>query len=98
MISVYVVAIEKDAVYAPETMKFFGGGEAGKEACRAIAALANIGQIDSTITNFLEPLQVIEHHEEHLKVYLQLTLTGIAVVVASGGQRESDPLLAQPQY
>jgi DNA polymerase-1 len=39
-------------------MKHFGGGEAGKEACRAIGALANIGQIDSTITNFLEPLQV----------------------------------------
>lgn len=38
--------------------EFFGGGEAGKEACRAIGALAAVGQIDATITNFLLPLQV----------------------------------------
>ena len=39
--------------------EFFGGGEAGQRACRAIGALALVGQIDATITNFLVPLQVI---------------------------------------
>lgn len=38
--------------------EFFGGGEAGQRACRAIGALAAVGQIDATITNFLVPLQV----------------------------------------
>lgn len=37
---------------------FFGGGEAGMRACRAIGALAAVGQIDTTITTFLVPLQV----------------------------------------
>jgi DNA polymerase-1 len=37
---------------------FFGGGEAGQRACRAIGALAMVGQIDTTINNFLVPLQV----------------------------------------
>ena len=37
----------------------FGGGEEGKRACRAIGALAAVGQVDTTIGNFLVPLQVI---------------------------------------
>jgi DNA polymerase-1 len=41
--------------------EFFGGGEEGKRACRAIGALAAVGQIDATITNFLVPLQVSEY-------------------------------------
>lgn len=50
--------VEKDAVWGT-AYKFFGEGEKGKEACRAIGALAAIGQIDATITNFLVPLQVL---------------------------------------
>jgi hypothetical protein len=36
----------------------FGGGEKGERACRALGALAAVGQIDTTIANFLVPLQV----------------------------------------
>lgn len=43
-------------------MKAFGsdekGRKAGEIACRAIGALAAVGQIDTMITNFLVPLQV----------------------------------------
>jgi hypothetical protein len=49
--------IEKDIVWG-DAYQQLGGGEAGAEACRAIGALALIGQIDATITNFLVPLQV----------------------------------------
>jgi hypothetical protein len=46
-------------------MRAFGSDEAGKRAgeaaCRAIGALANVGQIDTMITNFLVPLQVTPH-------------------------------------
>lgn len=36
----------------------FGGGEEGKEACIAIAALCEICSIDSLLSNFIRPLQV----------------------------------------
>ena len=41
---------------------FFGGGENGKKACQAIGALAGIGQVDTTISNFLVPLQVLTNY------------------------------------
>lgn len=37
----------------------FGGGQAGIEACHAIAALCEVCSIDSLISNFILPLQVI---------------------------------------
>lgn len=37
----------------------FGGGQEGKEACHAIAALCEVCSIDSLISNFILPLQVI---------------------------------------
>ena len=49
--------IGADAAYG-SAYEILGSGEAGRAGCQAIGALANIGQIDSTITNFLEPLQV----------------------------------------
>ncbi len=54
--------IAKDAVWG-SLMKAFGsdpeGRRAGEAACRAIGALATVGQIDTMITNFLVPLQVL---------------------------------------
>lgn len=37
----------------------FGGGSEGHEACHAIAALCEVCSIDSLISNFILPLQVI---------------------------------------
>ncbi|XP_024528617.1 DNA polymerase I A, chloroplastic/mitochondrial [Selaginella moellendorffii] len=35
----------------------FGGGEEGKKACMAIAALCELSSIDTLISNFIQPLQ-----------------------------------------
>lgn len=55
---------------------FFGGGEEGRVACQAICALANIGQIDATITNFLIPLQVLLQYSiwTYIKHYFYLMI------------------------
>jgi hypothetical protein len=50
--------IEKDAKWGT-AYDFFGRGESGAAACKAIGALAVAGQLESTITNFLVPLQVV---------------------------------------
>lgn len=56
---------------------FFGGGEAGKRACRAIGALAAVGQIDATINNFLVPLQALVDANQRIHCSLNLnTETG----------------------
>ena len=47
---------EKDIVWG-DAYNQMGGGDEGREACKAIGALAAIGQIDATINNFLLPLQ-----------------------------------------
>ena len=57
--------LEKDIVWG-EAFNQVGGGEEGKAACKAIGALAAIGQIDATINNFLLPLQAKANHKMHL--------------------------------
>jgi DNA polymerase-1 len=39
----------------------FNGGQEGKEACKAIAALCEISAIDTLISSFIQPLQVSAH-------------------------------------
>lgn len=38
----------------------FKGGQEGKEACKAIAALCEVSAIDTLISGFIQPLQVSE--------------------------------------
>lgn len=54
-ISVYDV---EDTTSYGTAYKAFGGGNEGKEACYAIAALIEICSIDSMLSNFILPLQV----------------------------------------
>lgn len=49
---------DKEAAYGT-AYAAFGGGQKGKEACHAIAALCEVCSIDSLISNFILPLQVI---------------------------------------
>ena len=66
----------KDAVWGT-AYHYFGGGEKGEEACRAIGALAAIGQIDATIQNFLLPLQSLVDSNSRIHCSLNLnTETG----------------------
>lgn len=87
---------EKDAVYG-EAFKFFGGGESGKEACRAIGALANIGQIDATITNFLVPLQALP--DKYGRIHCSLNLnTETGRLSARRPNLQNQPALEKDQY
>lgn len=88
---------EKDAVYAQNTLRFFGDIEAGKEACRAIGALANIGQIDSTITNFLEPLQRLVDKEGRIHCSLNLN-TETGRLSSRRPNLQNQPALEKDQY
>jgi len=71
-----VLGPEEEAVWG-RVYDHFGGGEQGKAACRAIGALAKIGQIDATITNFLVPLQFLVDKDSRIHCSLNLnTETG----------------------
>merc|ERR1711871_1548229 len=71
-----VLGSEQDAVWGL-AYDYFGGGDKGKEACQAIGALAQIGQIDATITNFLVPLQTLADVDRRIHCSLNLnTETG----------------------
>lgn len=51
-------SVESDTSAYGTAYNAFGGGESGKEACHAIAALCEVCSIDSLISNFIVPLQV----------------------------------------
>lgn len=53
--------VEDVSMYG-KAYKAFGGGAAGKDACMAFAALCEVAAINTLISNFIEPLQVILHH------------------------------------
>ena len=84
--------------------EFFGGGEEGRKACRAIGALAAVGQIDATITNFLVPLQVREWCDDTIQgvtrnqyIYHSI-FTATTSITGAGGQAQPHPLLAEPEH
>ena len=49
-----------------------GDVEEAKRACRALGALAQVGQVDATITNFLVPLQALV--DENSRIHCSLNL------------------------
>lgn len=51
--------VETDTSAYGTAFAAFGGGERGKEACHAIASLCEVCSIDSLISNFILPLQVV---------------------------------------
>ena len=56
---------------------FFGGGDAGHEACVALFSLCAIGSIDTMIANFLTSLQSLADHQSRVHCSLNLnTETG----------------------
>ena len=57
--------------------KFFGGGDAGHEACLALYALTQIGSIDTMINNFVVPLQELADDQSRVHCSLNMnTETG----------------------
>ena len=87
---------EKDAVYG-SVYKVFGGGKRGREACLALGALANVGQIDSTITNFLVPLQALVDKDKRIHCSLNLN-TETGRLSSRKPNLQNQPALEKDQY
>eukprot|EP01036_Dinobryon_divergens_P031325 gene31325-40700_t len=81
----------------PTEAAFFGGGRAGEEACRAIGALAMVGQIDTTITNFLIPLQALADKDSRVHCSLNLN-TETGRLSARRPNLQNQPALEKDQY
>lgn len=75
----------------------FKGGEEGKRACQAIGALANIGQIDATITNFLVPLQTLVDKNQRIHCSLNLN-TETGRLSSRRPNLQNQPALEKDQY
>ena len=76
---------------------FFGGGKQGAEACRAIGALARMGQIDTTISNFLVPLQTMVDESSRIHCSLNLN-TETGRLSARRPNLQNQPALEKDQY
>ena len=87
---------EKDMVFG-QAYSFFGGGEGGKRGCQAIGALANIGQIDATITNFLVPLQALVDKNNRIHCSLNLN-TETGRLSSRRPNLQNQPALEKDQY
>lgn len=67
---------EKDVKWG-DLYNFYGGGDSGAEACRAVGALAQMSQINTTIQTFLLPLQKLADKNSRIHCSLNLnTETG----------------------
>ncbi len=86
----------KDAVYGG-LYDFFGGGDAGREACEAVGALAMVGQIDATITNFLVPLQTLVDEKKRIHCSLNLN-TETGRLSSRRPNLQNQPALEKDQY
>eukprot|EP01035_Chromulina_nebulosa_P026787 gene26787-35112_t len=68
-----------------------------EEACRAIGALAMVGQIDTTITNFLIPLQALADKDSRVHCSLNLN-TETGRLSARRPNLQNQPALEKDQY
>jgi DNA polymerase I len=90
----------KDIVWGT-MVKTFGsdpaGVKAGQTACRALGALANVGQIDTMITNFLVPLQALA--DSHSRIHCSLNLnTETGRLSSRRPNLQNQPALEKDQY
>ena len=76
---------------------FFGKDVEGAEACRAIGSLAEIGQIDATISNFLIPLRTMVDGSSRIHCSLNLN-TETGRLSARRPNLQNQPALEKDQY
>ncbi|XP_059662506.1 DNA polymerase I A, chloroplastic/mitochondrial-like [Cornus florida] len=80
--------------YAP-----FGGGQNGKEACHAIAALCEVCSIDSLISNFIIPLQGSHISGKNGRVHCSLNInTETGRLSARRPNLQNQPALEKDRY
>jgi DNA polymerase I len=88
----------KDAVYGTLYDHFKPHGEeAAIKACEAVGALAMVGQIDATITNFLVPLQTLADKNKRIHCSLNLN-TETGRLSSRRPNLQNQPALEKDQY
>lgn len=76
---------------------FFGGGDAGHDACVALYSLTQMGSIDTMIGNFLLPLQFLA--DENSRVHCSLNLnTETGRLSARRPNLQNQPALEKDKY
>ncbi|XP_078180200.1 DNA polymerase I A, chloroplastic-like isoform X2 [Carex rostrata] len=77
----------------------FGGGEEGKEACIAIAALCEICSIDSLLSNFIRPLQENQISSGKGRIHCSLNInTETGRLSARTPNLQNQPALEKDRY
>ncbi|XP_042452291.1 DNA polymerase I A, chloroplastic-like isoform X2 [Zingiber officinale] len=77
----------------------FGGGNKGREACEAIAALCETSAIDSLITNFIIPLQDNHFSCSHGRIHCSLNInTETGRLSARRPNLQNQPALVKDTY
>lgn len=73
------------------------GDKRGREACLALGALANSGQIETTISTFLKPLQSLVDSEERIHCSLNMN-TETGRLSSRRPNLQNQPALEKDQY
>lgn len=77
----------------------FGGGQVGREACHAIAALCEVSSINTLISNFLQPLQGNEISGKKGRVHCSLNInTETGRLSARKPNLQNQPALEKDRY
>ena len=86
-----------DEAKCGDAFTFFGAGERGLVACRALDALCRMGSIDTMISSFIEPLQKLA--DENSRVHCSLNLnTETGRLSARRPNLQNQPALEKDQY
>eukprot|EP01018_Ginkgo_biloba_P010389 Gb_07861 [translate_table: standard] len=77
----------------------FGGGQRGREACHAIAALCEVSSINTLISNFLQPLQGNQISGQDGRVHCSLNInTETGRLSARRPNLQNQPALEKDRY
>lgn len=77
--------------------KYFGGGQAGHDACVALYSLTAIGSIDTMIANFLTSLQNLADHDSRVHCSMNLN-TETGRLSARRPNLQNQPALEKDTY
>jgi hypothetical protein len=83
-------------VYGP-AYEYFGGGEDGKEACEALHSLFSISAIDTMLSNFIIPLQIMADANQRVHCSLNLN-TETGRLSARRPNLQNQPALEKDKY
>jgi len=76
---------------------FFGGGAAGRAACKALDALCRMGSIDTMLATFIEPLQKLADPEGRIHCSLNFN-TETGRLSSRKPNLQNQPALEKDQY